>query len=178
MLSDNIKNLRKAKGLSQEELAIKLNVVRQTVSKWENGLSVPDSEMLIKVAEELETSISVLLGETIKPDEDSEIKTIANKLAIINEQIAKQNEFRRKILRTVFIIVSVVATCAVLSGLIGAVYFQIAMNDINTSTAVIGGYDGPTNIIVTRTAFQFVPFILSLGAAILSFVGIYKTRKK
>ncbi len=39
MLDENIKQLRKAKGLSQEELAIKLNVVRQTVSKWENGVS-------------------------------------------------------------------------------------------------------------------------------------------
>ncbi len=40
MLDENIKQLRKAKGLSQEELAIKLNVVRQTVSKWENGVSL------------------------------------------------------------------------------------------------------------------------------------------
>lgn len=39
MLNENIRNLRKAKGLSQEELAIKLNVVRQTVSKWETGVS-------------------------------------------------------------------------------------------------------------------------------------------
>lgn len=62
MLKDNIKNLRKEKGLSQEELAIKLNVVRQTVSKWERGLSVPDSSMLISLAEELGTSVNVLLG--------------------------------------------------------------------------------------------------------------------
>lgn len=55
MLSDNIKRIRKSKGLSQEELAIKLNVVRQTVSKWENGLSVPDSDMLITLADELDT---------------------------------------------------------------------------------------------------------------------------
>lgn len=47
MLNENIKRARKAKGLSQEELAVKLNVVRQTVSKWENGLSVPDSDLLI-----------------------------------------------------------------------------------------------------------------------------------
>ena len=40
MLSNNLKRIRKSKGLSQEELAIKLNVVRQTVSKWENGLSL------------------------------------------------------------------------------------------------------------------------------------------
>ena len=42
MLNENMKTIRKSKGLSQEELAVKLNVVRQTVSKWENGLSVPD----------------------------------------------------------------------------------------------------------------------------------------
>ena len=72
MLNENIKNLRKSKGLSQEELAIKLNVVRQTVSKWENGLSVPDSNMLILLADELDTSVSVLLGENSSDD----IKTI------------------------------------------------------------------------------------------------------
>ena len=56
MLNENIRNLRKAKGISQEELAIKLNVVRQTVSKWEKGLSVPDSSILVSLAEELDTS--------------------------------------------------------------------------------------------------------------------------
>ena len=63
MLNENIKRIRKSKGLSQEELAIKLNVVRQTVSKWENGLSVPDSSMLIILANELDTTVSELLGE-------------------------------------------------------------------------------------------------------------------
>jgi len=57
MLNENIKKLRQAKGLSQEELAIKLNVVRQTISKWEDGLSVPDSSMLITLADELDTSV-------------------------------------------------------------------------------------------------------------------------
>lgn len=63
MLNENLKAVRKSKGLSQEELAIKLNVVRQTISKWEKGLSVPDSEMLIKISDVLETPVSVLLGE-------------------------------------------------------------------------------------------------------------------
>ena len=40
MLSENIKVFRKSKGLSQQELAVKLNVVRQTVSKWEQGVSL------------------------------------------------------------------------------------------------------------------------------------------
>ena len=65
MLKENIKTIRKSKGLSQEELAIKLNVVRQTISKWEQGLSVPDAEMLITLSEVLETPVSTLLGENI-----------------------------------------------------------------------------------------------------------------
>ncbi|MGN1204324.1 MAG: helix-turn-helix domain-containing protein [Lachnospiraceae bacterium] len=99
MLNENIKNLRKSKGLSQEELAIKLNVVRQTVSKWENGLSVPDSNMLILLADELDTSVSVLLGENSSDD----IKTIAEKLEVINLQLAKRSMARVKTVRWVFI---------------------------------------------------------------------------
>ena len=49
MLSENLKNLRKAKGFSQEELAARLHVVRQTVSKWEKGRSVPDAELLVRL---------------------------------------------------------------------------------------------------------------------------------
>ena len=57
MLNENIRAIRKSKGLSQEELAIKLNVVRQTISKWEQGLSVPDSDMLLAISEALETPV-------------------------------------------------------------------------------------------------------------------------
>lgn len=91
MLNENIKNLRKSKGLSQEELAIKLNVVRQTVSKWENGLSVPDSSMLILLADELDTSVSVLLGENVQENSLDDIKTISEKLEVINLQFAKRS---------------------------------------------------------------------------------------
>ena len=84
MLNKNIKNLRKNKGLSQEELAIKLHVVRQTVSKWENGLSVPDSEMLIALARELDSSVNTLIGEDVKEEEIDSIKAIAEKLEVIN----------------------------------------------------------------------------------------------
>ena len=66
MLNENIKAIRKQRGLSQEELAIRLHVVRQTVSKWEKGLSVPDSDMLVKIAEVLEVSIGELLGQRMK----------------------------------------------------------------------------------------------------------------
>lgn len=62
MLGENIRALRKARGLSQQELAERLHVVRQTVSKWEQGLSVPDADMLVRLAECLEVSVEELLG--------------------------------------------------------------------------------------------------------------------
>ena len=51
MFGENLKAMRKAKGYTQEELAIKINVVRQTVSKWEKGLSVPDADVLSQIAD-------------------------------------------------------------------------------------------------------------------------------
>ena len=74
MLNENIKALRKSKGLSQQDLADKLNVVRQTISKWEQGLSVPDSDLLIALSEALETPVSTLLGETVAETEADTVK--------------------------------------------------------------------------------------------------------
>ena len=90
MLSENIKTTRKAKGLSQEELAVRLNVVRQTVSKWEQGLSVPDADMLIALSETLETPVSTLLGETIIKPQADDLKAISEKLETINLQLAQR----------------------------------------------------------------------------------------
>ena len=88
--------IRKQKGLSQEELSIKLNVVRQTVSKWEQGLSVPDAEMLISISEVFDTPVSTLLGESIKVDNQNDLKVISEKLEIINLQLSKRKESKRK----------------------------------------------------------------------------------
>ena len=104
MLNENIKAVRQSKGLSQEELAIKLNVVRQTVSKWERGLSVPDSEMLICISDVLETPVSVLLGETVTETVPEDIKTISEKLEVINLQLARQKASKRKRVHWTFII--------------------------------------------------------------------------
>lgn len=80
MLNETIKALRKSKGLSQQELAVKVNVVRQTISKWEQGLSVPDSDLLIALSEALETPVSTLLGETVAESEADEVKALSEKL--------------------------------------------------------------------------------------------------
>ena len=77
MLNENIKAIRKAKGLSQQELAVKLNIVRQTVSKWEQGLSVPDADLLIALSQALETPVSTLLGETVMESEADRLQAIS-----------------------------------------------------------------------------------------------------
>lgn len=95
MLGDQIKKYRKEKKMSQEELAIPLNVVRQTVSKWENNLSVPDAELLIRLAEVLEISVAELLGTNEQPHSESlSAETLAIELARLNEELAKQVQER------------------------------------------------------------------------------------
>ena len=182
MLSENLKKLRNQNGLSQEELAIKLNVVRQTISKWEKGLSVPDSEMLIRIAEELGTSVTELLGGRLEEKEHSELKEIAAKLEILNEQFAKRNEHRRKLWRAVFILLGVFVIFSIGYDVIVQIAIRQLMNISNadaTSVAIIGGADGPTSILVSsRLGFGTVKFIVMLLLGIVSFVGIYKTRRK
>ena len=103
MLGDNIKVLRKQKGYSQETLAEQLNVVRQTISKWEKGYSVPDAEMLERIASLFEVSVSELLGSSVSGKE-TEFNEIANQLAILNEHLAKQARTRKKISKIVLVI--------------------------------------------------------------------------
>ncbi len=109
MLQDNLKRLRTENGISQEELAIRLNVVRQTVSKWENGLSVPDADMLIKIADIFDVSVSALLGMKIENENDK--NELAAQLMRINEQLAIKNRRSQKIWK---IVVGVLAIMAVL----------------------------------------------------------------
>ena len=139
MLNENIKALRKAKGLSQEELAIKLNVVRQTVSKWEKGLSVPDAGIIIQIAEVLDTTVSILLGEEIPVVEDPDLtKTLAAKLEVLNEQYSKQKEQRRKIWRAVFITVLIVSVISLIRYLLffGSIYLMKYIGDTSVSASV------------------------------------------
>ena len=107
MLNENIKAIRKAKGLSQQELAVKLNVVRQTVSKWEQGLSVPDSDLLLALSAALETPVSALLGETAAVQEADDLKAICEKLEVINLQLARRKAAMRRMLHWLFLL-----TCA------------------------------------------------------------------
>ena len=168
MLSENIKTIRKAKGLSQEELAVKLNVVRQTISKWEQGLSVPDSELLLALSEALETPVSTLLGEAVAAPEADDLKAISQKLEVINLQLAKRQQSRRKTAHWLFIAIAVVVVLiAALLLFLNSPYLGWDYND--PETAVLGTAFHSFEWVFVRVA----PFIL-----IGSIVGIVMTRKK
>ena len=168
MLKDNIKSLRKQIGLSQEELSIKLNVVRQTVSKWEQGLSVPDSEMLISISKVFDTPVSTLLGETITEESPDNLKQISEKLEVINLQLAERKESKRKFWHCFFIVLSIilVLTFVIIMSL-GNSYMEWNYND--PELAIMGVSIHAFIWIFMRVA----PFVL-----IGSIIGICLTRKK
>ena len=168
MLKENIKAIRKSKGLSQEELAIKLNVVRQTISKWEQGLSVPDSEMLISISEVLETPVSTLLGETVIEPKVDDLKTISEKLEVINLQLAQRKTARRKTLQWLLILLcAVIVTIFAVLAVLNSPYLGWNYND--PETAVFGAAFHVFEWLFVRLA----PIILLAAIA-----GVFLTRKK
>lgn len=168
MLNENLKAIRKTKGLSQEELAIKLNVVRQTVSKWEQGRSVPDAELLLSLSEVLETPVSTLLGETVAEPEPDALKALSEKLEVLNLQLARQRERRRKLLHGLCIALcaGVVLAFGVLFT-VGSPYLDWNYQD--PETAVMGTALHAMEWLLVRVA----PVLL-IGAA----VGAFLTRRR
>ena len=168
MLNENVKNLRKSKGLSQEELAVKLDVVRQTVSKWENGLSVPDSNMLISLANQLDTSVSALLGENVQENRSDDIKTISEKLEVINLQLARRSMARVKTIRWVlFSLCTLIVMIFIALAVMNSSYLEWNYND--PELAVVG---------TILHGFEFIFVRLAPIAFLVSVIGIVITYKK
>ena len=167
MLNENIKAIRKAKGLSQEELAVKLHVVRQTISKWEQGLSVPDSDMLISLSEILETPVSILLGGTVEETVPNEWEALSEKLEGINLQLAQKKETKQKVFHWLFI-----SLCMIVMIIFAALLIfnssYIGWDYSNPEMAVMGVAIHAFEWLFVRTA----PFVLT-G----SIIGIIVTRK-
>ena len=168
MLNENIKAIRKAKGLSQQELAVRLNIVRQTVSKWEQGLSVPDADLLIALSQALETPVSTLLGETVVETEAERLNAISEKLEAINFQLAQRKAARRKIIRWLLI-----SLCAMILVIFAALIIvsspYLGWDYSHPETAVLGVAFHALEWLFVRVA----PVIL-----IAALIGIFFTRKK
>lgn len=168
MLNENIKAFRKSKGLSQQELAVKLNVVRQTVSKWEQGRSVPDSDMLISLSEVLEIPVSTLLGETVIETEVDGLKAISEKLEVINLQLAQRKATGRKIVRWLLI-----SLCAIIVMIFAALIIwsspYLGWDYSDTETAVLG---------VAFHSFEWLFVRVAPIIFIVAIIGIFFTFKR
>jgi len=129
MLSDNIRTLRKNRGFTQEDLANRLNVTRQTISKWEKGISVPDAEMLSKLAEELETNVGELLGAKIEiPSEEN---AVVEQLSRLNEQLAIKNRRARRIWKTLAAIGIVFVVIPLFIAVFGLIVFNYSGHGVH-----------------------------------------------
>ena len=177
MLGENIRALRKARGLSQQELAERLHVVRQTVSKWEQGLSVPDADMLVRLAECLEVSVEELLGAP-KPESTAPLEpqaVLADKLSALTGQLAEQNHRRRRFWKWVAIAAGI---CGLL--LLPQLVLTLLMLGYglpaNSSIGIIGGADGPTAIFITA-GFPWGLLFAILGCIALVILGIIMGRR-
>ena len=168
MLNENIKTIRKSKGLSQQNLADKLHVVRQTVSKWERGLSVPDTEMLISISEALEVPVSTLLQETVSGSEYDGQKEIAEKSEILNLQREHRRNFIRKMLHWMSISLCVIVMI-IFAVLVVWNSPYLSWDYSNPETAVAGVLFHGFEWLFVRTA----PLLL-----IAAGVGIILTRKR
>ena len=168
MLKENIKSLRKSKGLSQEELAIKLNVVRQTISKWEQGLSVPDAEMLISISEVLETPVSALLGENISESKVDDLKAISEKLEIINLQLSQRKKERKIIINWLLISLCIVIIIIFIS--------LILLN----SPYINWDYTNPENAVLGVVFHSFEWLFIRIAPIIFIglIIGIFLIRNK
>lgn len=125
MLNKKLKYFRTSHKMTQETLALKLGVTRQTVSKWENGISVPDADTLAKMADIFEVSVSELLGfdellddnkkktdsheDTKDKNEELDEYRIAEILSVLNEQSTVKNKHRKTVIRIVKIVLIVIA---------------------------------------------------------------------
>ena len=168
MLHENIRAIRKSKGLSQQDLAVKLNVVRQTISKWEQGLSVPDSDLLIALSEALETPVSTLLGETVAESEADEVKALSEKLEIINLQFARRKAMGRSVLHWLFI--AVCAGILTAAAVLAAVHSPYLGWDFRDPELAVAG--------TVYHAFEWLFVRLAPFALIAALAGVFLTRKR
>lgn len=178
MFGENLKRIRNARGISQEELAQRIHVVRQTVSKWETGRSVPDAVMLQALAQELNTTVSELLGEPLPSDDASALQTLMEQPTAIHEPSAQKREIRYKKQRMFFFLLGTVSVGFAIKGIVGAVYRFTVTNALHANDSVIGGSDVSTGIYVVSGWVRILPVLLPLVAATVSAVGIVRTRRR
>ncbi len=171
MFSENLKKIRKEKGLSQEALSEKLSIVRQTISKWEKGLSIPDGDMLITLSQVLEIPVETLLG-TNGTLENKDAVNQAIQLQIINSLLENSNRGGAKMsgMMLIGVFISIIGT-----------FFSVALMTLATVNDVrMNGEVGIWGLLRGYGVMDF--FVISIAAIILGIIilgiGIYLKQKK
>lgn len=163
MFHENLKALRKEKGYTQESLAIALHVVRQTVSKWENGLSVPDAEMLQRIADALEVSISQLLGADILDNAENR-NEVAEMLAKINEQLAVRNRRGKLIFKIILAVLAFMIVMPLILSVLLMADFDSSLNTAAGKTELHCVLDGKVYICTVEYNDQYRIITISKAA--------------
>lgn len=145
MLSENLKAARTARGMTQEELAMHLNVTRQTISKWEKGLSVPDADLLIRLSEKLEIPVNELLGpktDFVKEDTSMEntnkvdASKVAEQLSRVNALIAEKTRRTRRFVRIILAVF-----CIIFCAIVIFTMLQLTGTDLHGELTVTQGVE-------------------------------------
>lgn len=121
--NNRLYQLRKQKGFSQEELANRLNVSRQTVSKWEVGDSTPDMEKLIAISDLFDVSLDMLvMGKETEEEASSSSKSEIAKVLSEKVLTPKNKRKAKSILKIIGIALAVILAIDVISMII---YFAV-----------------------------------------------------
>ena len=169
MIGSNIRKIRTEKGISQEELALRLCVVRQTLSKWERGISAPDSQMLLKIAKELDVNVNELLYE---PNSEEAVMSVTE-----NGSADDTRKGTSPLLMGIFI------SLGSLSFLVLLYYIMVCISKMRTITninggGITGGADIPTMIYVLGNGKDIVALVLALTVFICSVIGVIRVRRR
>lgn len=143
MLADNIKTIRKNKGYSQEELAEKIHVTRQTVSKWENGQSVPAADLLKALAEIFDVSVSELMDGNAEKVIENEV--IIDQLSRINEQLVINN--RRAKNRVLILVIACIAVVA-------AIVSTVVVRTVKEKGYMVSGRDEHLGVLTYTMPYR------------------------
>ena len=130
--NEKLIELRKKEGLSQEELGYKLNVTRQTVSKWELGQTTPEMDKLVEMSKIFNISVDELINES-----KSETNINDNATSIIEDQPITEKSTKEKNIKIIIVGVLVIVLVLIVVKLFtGFSLFNKATNTIEQGTEV------------------------------------------
>jgi len=152
-VADRLIELRKKNGYSQDELADKLSVSRQAVSKWERAESLPDTENLIALARIYDVSLDELIimeGTTRKNPQDSSDTAVSRRSSFVSQ-------------RTILLVITLVGVVAAIIGLVLAGYFVAELIEIHQPGYIFE----PGDTLVSERIGYIISLILSLVLAVI-----------